>query len=247
MSVRVVTTGHISLTSLFFLTFACTTQVSTPIAAPPGATAATPVTRSVKTISVANPSFESPAVTATIAGAFSTTAPPTSWVRYGSINDGLRAVGVLNPNLTVMYVDAVPHGSNVGVVFLVDNGGDHSQFNNSPAGIEQTLAATLQLNCTYVLKTHVGNLANGGTPPAPFQFNGFPNYRIELLAGSTVIASDNNSLAPGEGRFLISTVTAAIGASHAQAGQPLKIRLINLNSAVGIEVNFDNVSLTREY
>ena len=51
---------------------------------------------------------------------------------------------------------------------------------------------------------------------------------------------------PGEGRFLTSTVTVAIGASHPFLGQPLGIRLVNRNSAPGIEVNWDNVRLTAE-
>lgn len=211
----------------------------------PNSTAAQTATlvASAESITVANASFEQPT---TPANSFITTGPPTSWVRYGSINDGLRSVGVLNPNTTLLYLDSVPHGSNVGVVFLIDNNGNHAQFNNSPAGLEQTLTATLQTNSKYTLKVYVGNI-NQDTPATPFQFIGFPNYRIELLAGGVVIASDNNSLAPGEGRFLLSTVTATIGATHAQANQAIGIRLLNFNSAVGIEVNFDSISLMREF
>ena len=58
-----------------------------------------------------------------------------------------------------------------------------------------------------------------------------------------MVASDNNSLLPGEGRYLTSTVTVDIGPSHPSTGQPLGIRLVNLNSAAGIEVNWDNVRL----
>jgi hypothetical protein len=78
---------------------------------------------------------------------------------------------------------------------------------------------------------------------APFQFGGFPNYRIDLLAGTNVLASDNNTLLLDEGRFLTSTVAVSTGNNHPLAGQTLGIRLVNLNNAPGIEVNFDNVRL----
>lgn len=194
-------------------------------------------------ITIQNPSFELPS---TPNDSFITSGPPTSWVSYGSINNSNRAVGVLNPNTTTLYLDAVPDGSNVGVTFLMDNPGNQLQFNNLPAGLEQTLTAQLQVNSRYTLTTYVGNLGTG-SPPAPFAFTGFPNYQIELLAGGVVIAQDSNTLLPGEGRFLISTITVDIPATHAQANQSLGIRLINLNSALGIEVNFDNLTLIREF
>lgn len=194
-------------------------------------------------ITIENASFELPA---TPADSFITTGPPDSWSSYGTINNNNRAVGVLNPNTTTLYLDAVPDGNNVGVVFLMDNPGDQLQFDNIESGLEQTLSATLETNSTYTLTVQVGNLGPG-SPPPPFQFTGFPNYRIELLAGGVVIGQDNNTLLPGEGRFLTSTITVEIGATHAQAGEALGIRLINLNSAVGIEVNFDELTLTREY
>lgn len=61
----------------------------------------------------------------------------------------------------------------------------------------------------------------------------------------TPTESDSSGLKPGEGRFLQSTVRYSTGAQHAQLGMPLGIRLVNLNSAVGTEVNFDNVRLQR--
>ena len=196
-----------------------------------------------ESITILNSSFEQP-VTAN--NSFVTTGPPLSWNIYGSINNSNRAVGVLNPNTTSLYLDAVPHGANVGVVFLLDNPGNHAQFNNSPAGLEQTLAAVLQTNSKYTLTVHVGNL-NQDSPPTPYQFIGFPQYRIELLAGGVALAQDANTLLPNEGRFLISTVSVDIPATHPQENQNLGLRLINSNSAVGIEVNFDMVTLTRQF
>lgn len=186
-------------------------------------------------ITVLNPSFED---TVLSPGTFSTGSAPAGWSAYGSIDFNARAIGSLNPASTTLYSAAVPDGANVGVVFLLDGG---------PAvesGLSQTLGATLQLNTTYTLQVEVGNIANDPNPPhSSFNFSGFPGYRIDLLAGGTVIASDNNSLLPAEGQFLTSTVLLSIGGSHAQAGQTLAIRLVNLDGDNGIEVNFDNVRL----
>lgn len=191
---------------------------------------------------VLNPSFELPA---TGAGTFITSAPPTSWQAYGNINNGYRAVGVLNPNTTTLYLDPVPHGNNVGVAFLLDNPMDQTFYANSEAGLQQTLTETLLPNSEYTLLVDVGNLNTDKGPNNQYAFTGFPNYRIDLLAGGQVVASDTNSLKPGEGRFLLSRVSFVTGTQHAQLGRALGIRLVNLNSSVGIEVNFDNVRLER--
>jgi hypothetical protein len=119
-------------------------------------------------------------------------------------------------------------------VFL-DNSGDLQE-----AGLTQTLPAPLLLSTQYTLTVAVGNF--GPSAGDPWDFSGFPGYRVDLLAGGIVIASDNNTLAPGEGRFLTSTVSFTTGSSHALAGQALGIRLVNLNGS-GVEVNFDKVQL----
>jgi acetyl esterase/lipase len=189
---------------------------------------------------VSNHSFEFPVIAD---GTFATASPPPGWQAYGSnINFGSRTIGVLRPATTTLYVEPVPDGNNVGVAFLLDNQVNQTNFANIEAGLRQSLAATLQTLRQYTLTVEVGNIGNDVN--APFLFGGFPNYRIDLLAGTNVIASDLNTLLPGEGRFLTSTVTVAIPANHPQAGQALGIRLVNLNSAPGIEVNFDNVRLS---
>jgi hypothetical protein len=190
-------------------------------------------------IVVTNHSFELPAIPA---GTFATTSVPPGWSVYGNgINFGNRTVGVLHPNTTTLYIEPMPTGQNVGVIFLMDNPGNQTQFAWIEAGMRQTPATTLQSLTRYTLTVEVGNIANDVN--APFLFGGFPNYRIDLLAGTNVLASDNNTLLPGEGRFLTSTVTVSTTNNHSLAGQPLGIRLVNLNSAPGIEVNFDNVRL----
>lgn len=189
-------------------------------------------------LKISNHSFEFPVIPA---NSFAVSTPPPGWASYGSINNNNRSVGVLDPAGSTLYAGPVPHGENVGVIFLMDNPQNQTFFANMEAGLRQTLAATLQTRRRYTLRVEVGNIANDIN--APFAFAGFPNYRIDLLAGAGVLASDNNSLLPGEGRFLTSTVNVNVAASNPFAGQALGIRLVNLNNAPGIEVNWDNVRL----
>ena len=187
---------------------------------------------------VSNHSFEFPSLQP---GTFSANAAPPGWAPYGSgLNFNNRTLGVLRPATTTLYAEP-PDGRNVGVIFLMDNPANQTFFARREAGLLQTLASRLLTRHHYTLQVDVGNIANDVN--APFAFAGFPNYRIDLLAGTNVLASDNNSLLPGEGRFLTSTVTVSIGASHPFADQLLGIRLVNLNNAPGIEVNWDNVRL----
>jgi len=195
-------------------------------------------------ILIQNAGFEAPAIPP---DSFSTTAPPPGWGGFGPLNFGARTIGVLNPGASGLYPLGVPQGQNCGVVFLLDNFGNQSFFANQPAGLVQTLGASLQTSTRYRLRVWVGNLAFVPTPPhSQFQFNGFPHYRVELLAGGQVIASDNNSLSPAEGAFELSEVLLEVGGAHPLAGQPLGIRLLNLNAAPGIEVNFDALELFAE-
>jgi hapalindole H/12-epi-hapalindole U/12-epi-fischerindole U synthase len=192
----------------------------------PAISAAAPVT-------IANPSFEQPVTPpdSFIVGPVA----PTGWTSFGNLNMGSRVVGVVNPNDTVLYVEPVPDGDNVGVTFFQNFSGDE-------AGMQQTLASTLQLSTGYTLTVEIGNMASA-PPPNDFDFEGFPGYRVELLAGGVVVASDENTQLPGEGRFLTSTVELTTGVSHPQAGAALGIRLTNLDAAPGTEVNFDDVQL----
>ncbi len=184
---------------------------------------------------ITNSSFESPVTApATFTGAQAS--GPTGWTVYNSgATNNLRFFGVWNPATTPSYTNGAPDGANVGVVFL------ENIANFAEAGLQQTLASTLQLSTQYTLTVEVGNF--GPFAGAGWDFTGFPGYRVDLFAGGTLIASDNNTLAPAEAEFLTSTVSFTTGASHANAGQPLTIRLVNLNGPAGIEVNFDRVRL----
>ena len=66
------------------------------------------------------------------------------------------------------------------------------------------------------------------------------DYLIELLAGSSVLAEDNNTLLPDEGEFLQSTVTFFAEASDSRLGELLMVRF----RADGVQVNFDDVRLS---
>ncbi|NOY30101.1 MAG: PEP-CTERM sorting domain-containing protein [Planctomycetes bacterium] len=193
-----------------------------------------PMAAEAALVTINNPSFESPVTpSATFSGGQTT--GPTDWTVYNSgATNNERFFGVWNPSTTNSFVNGAPDGANVGVVFL------ENTTNLAEAGLQQTLTATLQLSTQYTLTVDVGNFsdADGG----PFNFTGFPGYRVELFAGSTLIASDLNTLSPSEGIFETSVVSFATGISHANLGQTLAIRLVNLNGP-GIEVNFDNVRL----
>jgi hypothetical protein len=199
-----------------------------------------------------NPGFENPTA---IDGNFQVVTPSAlvGWSAYDPnsiLDDTLDALGVIMPLGTDYFPAGAPEGRNAGLVFLSGNVG------GGEAGFQQTLSSTLDLNTRYSLSVSVGNIASGtGLPPSAslgfFDLDGFPGYRVDLLAGGTVIASDNNTLAASipEGEFRVSTVTLDIGASHLNSGQALGIRLVNLNTpgteeVPGIEVDFDNVILT---
>jgi hypothetical protein len=73
-------------------------------------------------------------------------------VVYGNgVNFGSRTVGVLNPDGTTLYPGGAPDGSNVGVVFLLDDFGNQTHFVGIEAGIEQTLATVLETDTVYTL------------------------------------------------------------------------------------------------
>lgn len=195
-------------------------------------------------IPVLNPGFESPAIAA---GTFQTNAAPPGWTDFGDVNFSFRTVGVLDPTGTTLYPAGAPEGENVGVVFLLDDQGDQTSFAGSPAGLEQTLGAVLETATTYTLTVEVGNIADDTNPPHDaFEFAGFPGYRVELLAGGTPVAFEDGGPLPPEGGFVTVQVTLAVGGSHERSGQDLGIRLVNLNAAPGLEVNFDDVRLVAE-
>lgn len=152
------------------------------------------------------------------------------------------------PGVIQNFPGGASDGQRVGIAFNFNGSGDGGEY-----GFEQTLTATLQANTSYSLSVDIGNISSGiAVSGQTFFLDGLPGYRVELLAGGTVIASDDSSLTGSisEGEFGESVVTFDAVADHAQLGQPLGIRLVNLNQQAGVpagndlEVDFDNVRLT---
>ena len=177
---------------------------------------------------------------------------PNGWTVYDPsniVNQVTNAVGVMRPTpgSQTFFLGGTTQGTNAMLVYLTIN------KTNVVAGLQQTLTTNLQADTTYTLSVDVGNPGPGnsaagssGGSPVFYNFAGFPGYRIELLAGSTVIAVDSNSIAATipEGQFRTATLNVNSSAFPGLIGQQLTIRLVNLKKAAGLEVEFDNVRLT---
>lgn len=189
--------------------------------------------------------------------------PPNDWDLYEDPN-GLTAggagptyfLGTLtpfepdpngNPGVYANFPDGAAEGQRVAIAFNFEGSGGQGEY-----GISQTLSDTLQPNTAYRLDVEIGNIASATAMNGQFfPLDGFPGYRVELLAGNTVIADDDNLLAGSilDGEFGTSTVAYATGAMHDDLDEPLTIRLINLNVVdpnyplSDLEVDFDDVRL----
>lgn len=230
--------------SLFAITFAACSDAASA-AAPAGPSHAS---RGVTSIPINNAGFEADFAPPGCFAIFT----PTDWTVYdpNGVLGGNSAVGIIDPTGTTNFPAGAPEGLNVALIFLGEDMGQ------GPVGLTQVLSETLQPHTAYTLTVEVGNIASGiGPPPCDvfgfFDLDGFPGYQVQLLAGGVVVAQDDNSLHGliPEGEFRLSTVTLTTGATHAQLGQPLEVRLINLNiietpADPGIEVDFDEVQLT---
>ncbi len=198
-------------------------------------------------LTISNPGFEADF---TDPGCFSLFTP-TGWTVFdpNGIFGGGDVVGALDPTGQTFFPAGAPEGINVGLTFL------NGDIGGGPMGLAQVLGDTLLADTVYTLTVQVGDIASGtGPPPCDvfgfFNLDGFPGYQVQLLAGGVLLAQDDNTLAATlvNGVFELSTVSVTIGSAHPQLGQPLEIRLINLNTpgAVGapaIEVDFDDVML----
>lgn len=203
-------------------------------------------------IPIINSGFESNAISP---GAFMVLVPQ-GWSIYDPgfiINQNANSVGVIRPDVPQPYFPTgAPEGAQAALVFLA------GPQNAVPAGLQQTLAVTLQANRRYRCSVQIGNIASGTSLPGSadgggvfYNLDGFPGYRIDLLAGTTVVAVDSNSIGSTipEGEWREARFHFDVTNSHPQLGQTLGIRLVNLKfpgttNAPNIEVDFDDVRLS---
>ena len=188
--------------------------------------------------------------------------PPAGWVLHdpNSITNGgagntfyvgtltpFEADPVGNPGVYVNYPGGAAQGQRVAIAFNFAGSGGQGEY-----GLEQTLSAVLAPFTSYTLRVEIGNIASGTAVDGTFfDLDGFPGYRVDLLAGGVVVAQDDNGLsgAIGEGTFGTSTIVLSTGSTHPRMGQALGIRLVNLNvvdaafPGANLEVNFDDVRL----
>jgi hypothetical protein len=164
--------------------------------------------------------------------------PPPAWTSgyYDVTSPGVWVVGesasgVYNPTTADGYGGIAPEGDNV---MYTTSGAGYDK------GTSQVLSATLQANTQYNLTALVGN---------PFLFNGSTttaNYRMELLAGGVLLASDTGTSPANDTTWKTAGLTYNSGAEPAQLAEALEIRLLAVNFTDGKGVDFDDVGLTAE-
>lgn len=152
-----------------------------------------------------------------------------------------------NPGVYVNFPDGAADGIRVAIAFNFNGSGGQGEY-----GLVQSLTDTLQPDSIYTLQVEVGNIASGTAMSGQFfNLDGFPGYRVDLLAGGVVVAQDNNTLSGTipNGEWATSTVELITDDTHPQLGQALSIRVVNLNMVdpmfpnSDLEVDFDNVRL----
>jgi hypothetical protein len=181
-------------------------------------------------ISILNPSFESPTPLAdddTNAGLHAT---PTSWTKV-SAND----VGMFDLSQTDgpgLHVSSIPDGI-------------QALWGNSDAvdtnAVYQVLGTTLQANTTYTLTAYAGARSDlsfvqyGGKTPGTIELGYGTTYGANRLTAAT---SDCD--VPANGTWDLWTRTFTTDASPAGLGQPLRVE-VNINA---VQQLFDNVQLS---
>ena len=212
------------------------------------------VTAHATPLHVVNPGFED--VSGQSAFNEFTFGTPAGWELYdpADIVPDLPAdpvyVGTLEPNGTDFFDTTAPEGDRVAILFGRNAAGGRGEY-----GFQQTLADVLTAGTHYALSVEVGNIASGVARSGEFfDLDGFPGYRIELLAGGQPIAVDDDGLGAliPEGEFATATLSLRVGDTHPLLGERLGVRLVNLNRIpaglggvvdLDIEVDFDDVRL----
>ena len=163
-------------------------------------------------------------------------------------------IGVVNSTVTSFKPisnNPARDGQNSLYVFSADQPGIASAF-----GVRQVLDSVLLPSTQYDLNVSVGNpdFENPNElPPDPlFPFpvdpssplEGFPGYRVELLAGDSLLAFDENSQTIEEGIFERISLSYLSSTEEVGIGERLEVRLLSPVSGIGAEVHFDNASIT---
>ncbi len=187
-------------------------------------------------ITVFNQGFELPSTTSTAAA--------TGWTFLNPGTNGLG--GAYNPyesgggNVYYTGANATTDPANGGAGYPGIFGENLGYATNVSAasGLQQTLSASLAANTTYTFTVEVGN--RNGT-----NAGGFAGSLIELLAGSTVIASSTDTVGPTAGTFRDQVAVLANSNSFsALIGQTLSIEILTTNAAaLNRATDWDNVRL----
>ena len=182
-------------------------------------------TAAAPAITIVNPGFEDPVLDE----------DGWTWLNVpGWTQVGGEGAGIWNVTLSDFDPVVAPEGQNV--LYTENAVGD-------AGGVAQVLTETFAANTDYTLTIDVGN-------SWAYYWSG---YSVQLLAGGTLIAEDNDTVWTDYMLWATSTVQYTYDpADSALVGQPLEIRLLNLGldkdaaapSVVGVE--FDNVSLIPE-
>jgi hypothetical protein len=181
-------------------------------------------------ITIVNPGFETEIRSEILVPNTLGASGATGWDFYrpGSFDVG-QYFGVYAPDDTNYNQTSAPEGSNIAYFDLLSGGGSSCSTCEAgdgtyPVGLQQTLTDTLQQNSRYDLSVMIGNPKAANN----YNYDGFGGYRIELLAGSTVIGSDNNSLSIAEGDFAKASFSVfSDSVDVGLLGMALGIRLIH--------------------
>ncbi len=155
-----------------------------------------------------------------------------------------------SPGVFANFPAGAAEGERVAIAFNFEGSDGQGEY-----GLVATLNDTLEANTIYTLQVEIGNIDSATSSSGTFfDLRGLSGYRIDLLAGGVVVAQDDNTLfgAIADGTFATSTVNLTTGSTHAQLGQTLGIRLVNLNQldpafpGSDLEVDFDDVRLNAE-
>ncbi|MEM9599307.1 MAG: Ig-like domain-containing protein, partial [Acidobacteriota bacterium] len=182
-------------------------------------------------IAVANPSFELPTLGD---GAVRNATGVPDWTFVGT---SATYRGVFNPPVgsypTAGGQGTPPGADGAQVAFLFNNGGPSQSVT-----AHQDLGETVQVGRDYTLRVAIGRF-DPGQPYAPSTYGG---YRIELLAGGTVIATDVDTVDPTLHTFE-DAVAVASSIPTSLVGQPLTIRLGLSTTQAQRSTHFDDVRL----